>query len=416
MSQREMTRAQVLALVQQQHLSVAEAAERLGLSVRQVRRLLQRFARGGAAAVIHGNRDRPAANRIDAATQAEILRLRDTHYAACNDVHLQELLAFEHQIRVSRATLRTLLRASGRPAKQRRRGRTHRQRRERAAAKGLLVLWDGSDHRWFGPAQPRCTLMGVIDDADSELLAAVFVPHESSAAYLLLLDQLLTAHGVPATIYQDRHGALRRNDAHWTVDEQLAGAQDPTQVGAVLESLGIHVIFAHSPQAKGRIERVWRTLQDRLVVDLARAGVTTLAEANAYLPGWLRGHHARVQRPAPAVPAVFRRLSAAQRRAHLVFRYAATVSQDNVVTLGGLVIAIPPGPHRRSYARAHVEVCQHLDGAWSVRYHDTCIATAPATPLREIQSHRRRPRTSPTPRADIADAPTPHPRTESLSS
>ena len=137
-----------------------------------------------------------------------------------------------------------------------------------------MVLWDGSVHQWFGPEHLPYCLISAIDDATSRCLAARFFPFESSQAYLWVLRQMLREYGIPLSIYQDRHSALKRNDPHWSLEEQLRGRQDPTQVGWALEELGIEPIYALSPQAKGRIERLFGTLQDRLIAELQKAGIT----------------------------------------------------------------------------------------------------------------------------------------------
>ena len=143
-----------------------------------------------------------------------------------------------------------------------------------------MVLWDGSPHPWFGQNHPPCCLMAALDDATGGILAARFFPFEGTEGYLWLLRQMVTQYGIPISIYQDRHGSLKRNDDHWNLEEELAGRQEPTQVGQALRTLGIQPIFALSPQAKGRIERLFATLQDRLGAELGLAQVTTLAQGN----------------------------------------------------------------------------------------------------------------------------------------
>jgi hypothetical protein len=139
-----------------------------------------------------------------------------------------------------------------------------------------MVLWDGSPHPWFGSKDPPCCLIAAIDDAKGKLLAARFFLFEGAFGYLWLLKRIAKQYGMPLTIYQDRHGALYRNDFHWTLEEQLAGRQEPTQVGWALEALGIRPIAALSPQAKGRIEKLFGTLQDRLGAELRLEGIHTI--------------------------------------------------------------------------------------------------------------------------------------------
>jgi hypothetical protein len=144
----------------------------------------------------------------------------------------------------------------------------------------MLVQWDGSPHHWFGEDQPPCCLLSAVDDADSKLLTALFVPEENAEGYMRLLQKLLIRHGVPMAVYHDRHSVFVRLDDSWSIDEQLQGAQYPTHVGRVLQELGICSVQAYSPQAKGRIERSFGTLQDRLLAELHLEGITDMQTAN----------------------------------------------------------------------------------------------------------------------------------------
>jgi len=234
--------------------------------------------------------------------------------------------------------------------------------------------------------------MAAIDDATGKVLALRFVPHESAWGYLKLLEEVLLGWGVPASVYQDRHTIHKRADAFWSLEEELAGRQNPTQVGAVLEALQIEAISALSPQAKGRVERLFRTLQDRLVAELALAGITDLAAANVFLPGFIAAHNRRFALPAQQTTSLWRKAPArAERERLLSLCYPATVGNDNAVRLAGMVIDIPPGPKGRSYARQRVEVRQLLDGRWRIYWQDQPIAEAPATePVELIRTKRRR--------------------------
>jgi len=375
-------------------LTGREAAAGLGLTVRQVRRLRRAIERGGRAALQHGNRGRRPTNAVDAATRARIVALRQTIYRDFNDQHFTEKLATEQPpIAVGVATVRRVLRGAQIPAVWQRRPRRHHRRRDRKAQAGLMLLWDGSRHDWLEGRGPYLCLVGAIDDATSELLpGAHFVPQECAAAYLEVLKTIVAACGVPWSIYMDQHGALRRNDDHWTLAEERRGRQDPTQVGGALEALGIEAIYALSPQAKGRVERLWGTLQDRLGSELRLANACTLAEANAVLAHYRPTHNARFAVAPTERVAAWRRVPKGLDLARVCsFRYEATVLKDNTVRLGGtLVLDIPPGPRGRSYADRRVEVRQLLDGSWRVYADDRVIATAAATTHGELRALRRR--------------------------
>ncbi len=395
LNQKELSRARVLALVTEGHLLVKEAAGRMGLSARQTRRLLRRYEKAGAAGLAHGNRGRPAANGVAAETRQRILELVKEKYQGFNDTHLCEVLAEREKIAIGRETLRSILRSEGIVAKRKRRAPRHRRRREPRPCRGMMLQWDGSPHPWLGEGHPRSTLMAAVDDADGKVVSAFFTESETSAAYLRLLEGALRGSGIPQSIYQDRHGALRRNDGFWSLEEQLAGEQTPTQVGQALGELGIRPIFARCPQGKGRIERFFGVAQDRLVAELRSRGITTLEEANRYLQEeWLVAYNRRFGRAARKPESVYGSVRGLDLRRILSFRYSRVVSKDNVVRLGDLEISIPPGPRRRSYAKARVDVRQHLDGSWSVYYQDRRIAEHEATTLSTPQRVRVKTRRS----------------------
>jgi hypothetical protein len=288
--------------------------------------------------------------------------------------------------------VRRLLRAGGVSAVRGRRPPKHRRRRDRKAQAGLMLLWDGSRNEWLEGRGPWLCLVAAIDDATGELLSgAHFVEQECAAGYLRVLRDVVTTHGVPWSIYMDQHGALKRNDDHWTLAEELRGAQDPTQVGQALAALGIEAIYALSPQAKGRVERLWGTLQDRLVSELRLAGAATAAAANAVLAQYRPEHNRRFALlPQDRTPA-WRPLRTGQDLDRLCsFRYEATVLKDNSVRLSGLILDVPPGPRGRGYADRRVEVRQLLDGTWRVYLAENLIATAAATAHRELRARKRR--------------------------
>jgi transposase len=391
MTQRELQRVQVLTLALEGQLPLKRAAETLGVSCRQASRLKASLAAQGPPGLMHGNVGRSPPNRLDEATRAKILELAEHRYAGFNDVHLAEMLAEQEGIRIGRETLRRLLRSAGRPAKRRRRPKKHHRRRERSPSKGLMLLWDGSPHRWFGPDRPACTLMAAIDDADNEVPFALFCQEETSAAYLELLRGILRRRGIPVSIYMDRHAALKRNDPHWSLEEQLAGKRNPTQVGQALEELGIKTIFAMSAQAKGRVERLFQTLQDRLIAELDLAGVHSIEEGNHFLcRKFLSRYNKRFQRRASNQKTCYRSARGLDLKRILSFRYPSIVANDNTISVGGLTIQIPKDKTGRGFAKARVDVRQHLDGSWSVYYQDKRIARAKATPLTEPLRYRRK--------------------------
>jgi len=396
MSKRQWKRLDAVERISQGKLTLVEAAEVLGLSKRQVRRLRRAVEREGAKGVVHGNTGRAPKHTIEGKVREQVLELRRKTYAGFNDQHFTEKLREVEGVKISRASVQRLLRASGIGPPRQRRAPKHRRRRDRKPQAGLMILWDGSRHEWLEERGPMLCLMAAIDDATGELLpGAHFVEQECSAGYFRVLKAIAEEKGLPYSAYMDRHGSLKRNDDHWTLEEELRGAQDPTQVGRALEALQIEVIYALSPQAKGRVERMWGTLQDRLVSELRLAGATTAQEANAVLEAFRADHNRRFAiAPADATPA-WRAVRRGTDLARICsFHYEATVLNDNTVRLEGMVIDIPPGPRKRSYAGVRIELRQFLDGGWRVYRGDTVIATAGATSpgeLRALRRHRRRP-------------------------
>jgi hypothetical protein len=297
-----------------------------------------------------------------------------TTYEGFNDVHLTEKLQERHALPVSRATVRRLRLALGRAARRRRRAPKHRSRRERAPALGQLVQLDASPFAWLEARGPQAALHGLIDDATSRPLALWFRPTEDLHGYLTVLGQTCRAYGVPVTLYGDRLNLFQRNDPHWTLDEQLQGRQDPTHFGRVLEALGIGFIAAQSPQAKGRIERLWGTLQDRLVSELRERGIATLADANAFLPEFLADFARRFSHE-PATRAPAWRPAPRDLDRVLSCQYHRTVARDNTVRVTSRWVQLPPGPRGRSYAGCRVEVRELLDGRLMVFYQGALLVT-----------------------------------------
>jgi len=263
---RDQQRIDVLARWRDGALTVAEAAALLGTSVRTAWRLLRRFRTVGVDGIVHGNRGRASPRRLAATTRERIVELARTRYRGVNDSHLAELLAEDEGIVIGRSSLQRLLRRSGVGTTRRRRSPRYRSRRERMPQAGLLVQIDGSPHDWLEGRGPRLTLVGAIDDATGTLVAATFCEAEDGRAYLTILAAMCRDHGIPAAIYRDRSGIF----APLRPGGRLGDAG--TQVGRAFAELGISSIPAASAQAKGRVERLWGTCQDRLVSELRLAG------------------------------------------------------------------------------------------------------------------------------------------------
>ena len=283
MSGKEVKRLEVLCQVADGLVSQGMAAQALGLTVRQVRRLQRRYAEAGAAGLVSRRRGKPSNRRIADEIKAAILaRLREC-YADFGPTLAAEYLR-EDGLQVSKETLRVWMIEAGLwQAAKGRRVCLHPPRPRRPRC-GELVQIDGSPHDWFEGRGPRCTLIAFIDDATSRVMQARFVPVESTQAYLSILQDYVASHGRPAALYSDRHGIFTKHDPE---------DGEPTQFQRALEALEIAGIQALTPQAKGRVERLFQTLQDRLVKALRLAGVCDMAAANAFLEDYLATHNAR---------------------------------------------------------------------------------------------------------------------------
>jgi hypothetical protein len=377
MSGKEVPRAGLVKAALAGKITNQEGARALCLTVRQFKRLKARVRREGLRGLVHRRRGQPSPRRVLPTLRAQVVTLMTTTYAGFNDVHLTEKLQQLHALPVSRATVRRIRLALGRPPHRRRRAPQHRSRRPRAPAMGQLVQLDASPFAWFEDRGPTAALHGLIDDATSIPLALWFRPTEDLHGYTTVLGQTCRQFGVPVTLYGDRLSLFRRNDHHWTLAEELRGQQDPTHFGRMLQALGIGFITAQSPQAKGRIERLWGTLQDRLVSELRQRALTTLEQANAFLPEFLPAFIHRFGR-APAAPTAAWRPAPRDLDRILGCRYTRVVARDNTVRLGARWLQIPPGPHGRSYTGCRVDVRELLDGRLVVLYQDTLLAAQPA--------------------------------------
>lgn len=393
MSQKERQRYHLLKMVIGGKITLKEASRLIEVSYRQAKRLKKKLNTLGAKGLIHGNRGRPSPRALNGELATRIIELSRETYANLNDTHCTEKLTEIEGITVSRDTVRRLRRANGITPKRRRRAKRHFKRRERFSQEGMMVLWDGSPHRWFGKDHAPCCLMAAMDDATGTLCEAFLLPYECSFGYLKLLKAMVTRYGIPLSIYQDRHSTLHRNDDHWTLEEQLRGEQDPTQVGECLKALGITPIFALTPQAKGRIERLFGVLQDRLIPEMELRDIKEMDAGNRFLPEqFIHDYNRRFARAPEVSHRAWRRVPKGLDIDRIIsFHYQAVVGNDNAVRLGGMVIDIPEAPGRRGYAKAKVEVRQLLDGSWRVYYKDTLIAHTDPTPLQEpIRAKRRR--------------------------
>jgi transposase len=376
----EIKRVYVIQQVQDHQLTGRQAGERLGISVRQVWRLIAKYREQGAAGLVHGNRNRAPNNRLSETVRARIRALAQAEYQDYNDSHFTEELVEQHGLEVSRSTVRRIRREAGQKSPRKRRAPRHRSRRERKEKAGMLLQTDGSRHDWLEGRGAWLTLIAYIDDATNEVLGASFRDEEDAAGYFWGLREICLRRGIPAAIYADQH-TIFQSPTKTTIEQELIGEPPRSQFGRLLDELGIELIAARSPQAKGRIERLWETLQDRLVKALRKAGAGNRAEANQVLASFLPkfNQHFTVE-PAQSRTAYVPWPKEYRTRDFFCFKHTRTVTNDNTIPFNGHRLQIPPGPKGRSYAKAKVDVLQHLDGRLQVRYQgQSLVIFKPAT-------------------------------------
>lgn len=364
LSQRETQHLMILNALERGELRVADAATLLGRSIRQTQRLRSAYRDEGPAALVHGNRGRTSPRRIPEHTRLRLIALAQTTYGGVNFQHLSELLRERDGLVISRPSLHRILRRAGIRSPRTRRPSKHRKRRERMPQPGMLVLVDGSDHDWLEGRGPRLVLITAMDDASGAVLSATFREEEDAHGYFLAFRELTQGSGIPLATYSDRHGIFHRDKRRpLTLTEQLRGVAEPTQVGRMLQELGIRWIPASSPQAKGRIERLFQTFQDRLRVELRLAGLSGREEANRFLRDFLPRFNARFAHLPIDPTSAYRSWPAGlDPDTVFCFKYQRAVANDNTVALGPHRVQILPGPGGRSYAKVSVEIHERLDG------------------------------------------------------
>lgn len=330
MSKRERDLLKVLSNVVNKSCSQIDAARFIGRSTRQVRRLLRRLERDGDSGVLHKLRGRPSNNRAEPALRTRALHLVRERYVGFGPTFASEKLLEEHGIDVSVQTLRTWMLAEGLWKIVRDRNR-HRARRPRRACFGEMVLADASDHDWLEGRGPRLVLVGMIDDATNRI-ELLFAEAETTRAYMDLLERWLGKHGRPRSWYTDRHRVFH---AEATDAAEGHKVRTHTQFSRALEQLEIGLILANSPQAKGRVERLWGTAQDRLVKELRLAMASTLAEANATLPKFVGWYNRARQRKATSGADAHRDLSGVELSQVLCEQHERVVMNDYTINFEG---------------------------------------------------------------------------------
>lgn len=367
MSARERRRLTVFSRVKERAIGVAHAARLLELSKRQARRLYKRYRQEGDAGLIHGLRGRPG-NAAHGQLQEKVVALCRTKLRGFNAAHAAEFLARE-KLPVPRTTCWRWLKAAG-LIDQPRKVKVHRQRRERRSAVGELVQMDGSTHAWFGPGHPAAVLFVMIDDASSRTFARLYATEDTATAFELF-GRYARRFGLPLGLYVDRDSIYKVNDAHALEKARETGQKQPlTQFGRAMRDLGVKMTYARSPQAKGRVERVNRTFQDRLVKEFRLLGITTMKAGNDYLgKRFLKSLNTLIQRTPASGANVHQPIDRQViMQDVLCHRELRSVGQDWCVTHARRILQIAKQYQPLALAGKRVEVLHRADGALKLLY------------------------------------------------
>ena len=366
MSKQEFSRLEVLLRVQSGGLRVTDACALIGLRRRQVYRLLRGLKQDGATSLLSRHRGKPSNHRLPAEVRSLALSLVRERYADFGPTLAAEKLAAQHGCTLSRETLRGWMIADGLWTDRRHRLPSPHQPRRRRECLGELVQIDGSEHAWFEDRSGMCTLLAFVDDATSRLMQLRFVASESAFDYFRATRAYLEQHGKPVAFYSDKHGIFRVNN------KDAVGGDGITQFGRALVALNIDIICANSPQANGRVERAFGTLQDRLVKELRLAGVSTIAAANAWLPGFITAHNTRFGRDPANAKDLHRPLTQTDDLDEiLAWREERTVTQNLTLHYDRMMLLLEPTPLARGLVRKKVEVVNYPDGRFAVQFNGT---------------------------------------------
>jgi transposase len=339
----------------------------LNCSMRTVFRMKKSYKKEGIRGIIHKNRGRKSIFKIPISTENEIIKLANEKYKDFNDTHFCEKLLDIENIDISRESLRKILRKHDRPPKRKRRSKIYHARRPRKESFGMMLQIDASIHDWFSGRGPNLTMVGAIDDATGHLWAK-FVESETTKAYMELLEEIIKKNGIPLSLYSDRH-TIFHSTREPTILEQLNSKRPLTQFGRAMDELGISVIKAWSPQAKGRIERQWGIMQDRLIAELKLENISTIQDANKFLNSFLLKYNKQFEvKPLSNVSSFREMTDKSILKNILCLKDVRVVNNDHTISFNGTIFQIPPNKKYASIAKQKVAVFQYFNGELSINY------------------------------------------------
>ena len=398
MSSKEITRLEVMQRLKDKRLQQKEAAILLGLSVRQSKRLWQKYRKQSAKGLVSGRRGKASNNRLDAGVVQQALELIKKKYSDFGPTLAHEKLLEVDHIRLSRESVRKLMIEEGMWKPRRAKQPAVHQLRERRACFGELIQIDGSDHAWFEERGERCTLLVFIDDATGKLVELGFVPEETFFAYCEAGRHYFERSGKPVAFYSDRHGIFRVNRP-----QPLGTTNGLTQFGRAMQELDIQIICAHSPQAKGRVERVIQTLQDRLVKELRLRNISTMEAANAFLVEFRADFNRRFAVPARSTHDAHRSLLASD-NLDLILTHQKTgvLSKNLTVQYNKIIYQIQTERPTYALQKVPVTICENAKGEVTILYKNKSLSYTTykkLTPQAEVLDTKQLNRTLPKPPA-----------------
>jgi transposase len=370
MSNREITRLEVMQRLRDKRLKQKEASQLLGISIRQIKRLWRSFRQKGARGLVSARRGKPSNNQLDARFVQQALDLIKEKYADFGPTLAHEKLSEVHQLQLSRESVRQIMIAEQIWKPKRAKQPPTHQMRERRACFGELVQIDGSDHDWFEGRAPSCTLLVYIDDATGQLLELRFVPEETFFGYCAASRHYFERFGKPVAFYSDKHGIFRVNQPR-----PLGTTSGLTQFGRAMQELDVQIICANTPQAKGRIERANQTLQDRLVKELRLQGISDIDSANAFLPEFRADYNRRFAvAPRSSHDAHRPLLKSENLDIILTHQKTGTLSKNLTVQSKNVVYQIQSNRPDYALRNAQVTVCENAKGEVTILYKNNPLA------------------------------------------
>jgi transposase len=369
MSKEELSRLEVMERMQARQMGQRTAAEVLGVSVRQVKRLLSAYRREGVAGLVSRQRGKPSHHQLEPGRVQAVIDLLKGRYAGFGPTLAHEKLVEREGVKMSLGSVRKIMIEEGIWKVKKVRKLEAHPMRERRACYGELEQMDGTDHDWFEGRSERCTLLVMIDDATGQLGALSFVPEESFFGYCGLLKQYLGAHGRPAGLYTDKHGIFRINIPNASSGDNL------TQFGRAMQSLEIPILCANTPQAKGRVERANQTLQDRLVKEMRLRQIATLQQGNAYLPEFMADFNRRFAvQPRSSLDAHRQVLADQDLDQILAWQETRTITKNLTVQFKNVVYQIQLDRPAYALHNLQVTICQDLQGKVAILYKGNALA------------------------------------------